>query len=51
MHCIAGGVYALHAAGIETQVNPFTENRDEYLPISQQQIDYSEGLYEQNVGW
>ncbi len=29
----------------------FTENRDEYLPIPQQQIDFSEGTYKQNPGW
>lgn len=29
----------------------FTEGRDEYLPIPQQQIDFSEGLYKQNYGW
>lgn len=29
----------------------FTEGRDEYLPIPQQQIDFSRGLYEQNTGW
>lgn len=29
----------------------FTEGRDEYLPIPQQQIDFSEGLYKQNPGW
>lgn len=29
----------------------FTEGRDEYLPIPQQQIDFSEGTYQQNSGW
>jgi hypothetical protein len=29
----------------------FTKNKHEYLPIPQKQIDYSNGLYEQNVGW
>lgn len=29
----------------------FTKNRDEYLPIPLQQIDLSEGGYEQNYGW
>lgn len=29
----------------------FTKGRDEYLPISQQQIDLSDGLYQQNVGY
>ncbi|MEG3660178.1 RagB/SusD family nutrient uptake outer membrane protein [Arenibacter palladensis] len=29
----------------------FTKNRDEYLPIPQQQIDLSEGVYKQNYGW
>jgi hypothetical protein len=29
----------------------FTQNRDEYLPISQNQINFSQGLYKQNVGW
>ncbi|MCW9707895.1 RagB/SusD family nutrient uptake outer membrane protein [Fodinibius salsisoli] len=29
----------------------FQENRDEYWPIPQQQIDFSNGLYEQNYGW
>jgi hypothetical protein len=29
----------------------FTEGQDEYLPIPQQQIDFSEGLYVQNTGW
>lgn len=29
----------------------FTEGRDEYLPIPQQQIDFSNGNYEQNHGW
>lgn len=29
----------------------FTEHRDEYLPIPQQQIDFSDGNYQQNNGW
>ena len=29
----------------------FTKNRDEYLPIPQQQINLSEGVYKQNNGW
>jgi len=29
----------------------FTKNRDEYLPIPQQQINFSKGLYKQNPGW
>jgi len=29
----------------------FTKNRDEYLPISQAQINFSHGLYKQNPGW
>lgn len=29
----------------------FTKNRDEYLPIPQQQIDLSNQLYQQNYGW
>lgn len=29
----------------------FQEGRDEYLPIPQQQIDFSDGTYEQNPGW
>jgi len=29
----------------------FTKNRDEYLPIPQQQIDFSNGVYKQNYGW
>lgn len=29
----------------------FTAGRDEYLPIPQQQIDFSEGLYQQNPGY
>lgn len=29
----------------------FTKNRDEYLPIPQNQINYSKGLYKQNYGW
>lgn len=29
----------------------FTKNRDEYLPIPNQQINLSNGVYEQNYGW
>lgn len=29
----------------------FQEGRDEYLPIPQQQIDFSKGLYQQNPNW
>jgi hypothetical protein len=29
----------------------FTAGRDEYLPIPQQQIDFSEGRYQQNPGY
>jgi hypothetical protein len=29
----------------------FTKGRDEYLPIPQQQIDFTQGLYTQNNGW
>jgi hypothetical protein len=29
----------------------FQEGRDEYLPIPQQQIDFSKGLYQQNTNW
>jgi len=29
----------------------FQVGRDEYLPIPQQQIDFSRGVYEQNTGW
>lgn len=29
----------------------FDKNREEYLPIPEQQIGYSKGLYEQNYGW
>jgi len=29
----------------------FAKNRDEYLGIPEQQIDFSEGLYTQNYGW
>jgi tetratricopeptide (TPR) repeat protein len=29
----------------------FTKNRDEYLPIPNQQIDLSQGVYVQNNGW
>jgi hypothetical protein len=29
----------------------FTKNRDEYLPIPLAQLNYSRGVYKQNVGW
>ena len=29
----------------------FQKNRDEYIPIPNQQIDLSQGVYEQNYGW
>ncbi|WP_372931806.1 RagB/SusD family nutrient uptake outer membrane protein [Mariniphaga sediminis] len=29
----------------------FEKNRDEYLPIPQQQLNWSKNLYEQNAGW
>lgn len=29
----------------------FTKNKNEYCPIPQKQINYSNGLYEQNCGW
>ncbi len=29
----------------------FQKNRDEYLPISQNQLNFSKGLYKQNTGW
>ncbi|WP_428331066.1 RagB/SusD family nutrient uptake outer membrane protein [Mucilaginibacter sp.] len=29
----------------------FTKNRDEYLPIPLNQINFSKGLYKQNTGW
>jgi hypothetical protein len=29
----------------------FTPHRDEYLPISQNQINFSKGVYQQNPGW
>lgn len=29
----------------------FTKNKNEYFPIPQKQIDFSNGLYKQNVGW
>jgi len=29
----------------------FTKNRDEYLPIPLNQINFSKGLYKQNAGW
>jgi hypothetical protein len=33
------------------QAAQFQEGRDEYLPIPQQQIDFSDGTYQQNPGW
>jgi hypothetical protein len=33
------------------QIGHFTKNRDEYLPVPTQQIDLSDGLYQQNSGW
>jgi hypothetical protein len=42
---------------VETKRTPhlvgakFTKNRDEYLPISVFQINFSHGLYKQNPGW
>lgn len=42
---------------VETKRTPhlvgakFTKNRDEYLPISVYQINFSHGLYKQNPGW
>lgn len=33
------------------QAAQFTEGRDEYLPIPQKQIDFSQGTYQQNTGW
>lgn len=35
-----------HLAGAK-----FTKNRDEYLPISLNQINFSKGVYKQNPGW
>lgn len=35
-----------HLAGAQ-----FTNNRDEYLPIPLNQINFSKGLYKQNPGW
>jgi len=35
-----------HLAGAK-----FQKNRDEYLPISLNQINFSQGLYKQNTGW
>ncbi|MDB5136720.1 MAG: glycan metabolism protein RagB [Mucilaginibacter sp.] len=35
-----------HLAGAK-----FTKNRDEYLPIPLNQINFSKGLYKQNPGW
>ncbi|GAA4779936.1 hypothetical protein GCM10023231_03470 [Olivibacter ginsenosidimutans] len=29
----------------------FTKNRDECLPIPEQQIQYSKGVYKRNNGW
>ena len=29
----------------------FTKNKNEYIPIPQQQINFSKGLYRQNYGW
>lgn len=29
----------------------FTKNKNEFIPISQQQIGYSKGIYKQNYGW
>lgn len=29
----------------------FTKNKNEYVPIPQQQIGYSKGVYKQNYGW
>lgn len=29
----------------------FTKGKHEYFPIPQKQIDFSKGLYKQNVGW
>jgi hypothetical protein len=33
------------------QTAKFQKNRDEYLPIPINQINYSKGLYKQNTGW
>ena len=33
------------------QIGHFTKNRDEYLPVPLNQINYSKGLYKQNTGW
>jgi len=35
-----------HLAGAQ-----FTKNRDEYLPISLNQLNFSKGVYKQNPGW
>jgi hypothetical protein len=35
-----------HLAGAK-----FTKNRDEYLPISLNQLNFSKGVYKQNPGW
>ena len=29
----------------------FDKNKDEYIPIPQQQINFTEGIYQQNPGW
>lgn len=29
----------------------FNKNQDEYIPIPQQQINFTEGIYQQNPGW
>ena len=29
----------------------FNKNKDEYIPIPQQQINFTEGIYQQNPGW
>lgn len=35
----------------QLQSAQFTKNRDEYMPIPQNQINFSKGLYKQNAGW
>lgn len=35
----------------QLQSAQFTKNRDEYMPIPQNQINFSKGLYKQNTGW
>jgi len=35
----------------QLQSAQFTKNRDEYMPIPQNQINFSKGLYKQNPGW